>query len=88
MTQEGVIDAQGIADILIAAERERRGIAQISDDGAGLPEAFDWRSSPSLGLSIVNTLVGDMGGEFRLGQNPQGPGTQAVIEVPLKKKKR
>jgi 2-oxo-3-hexenedioate decarboxylase len=27
-----VIDAQGIADILIAAERERKGIAQISDE--------------------------------------------------------
>jgi hypothetical protein len=36
----------------------------------------------------VNTLVSDMDGEFRLGRNPQGQGTQAVIEVPLKTKKR
>ena len=37
----------------------------------------------------MNTLVADMGGEFRrLGPNPQGRGTQAVIEVPLKTKKR
>ncbi len=36
----------------------------------------------------MNTLVSDMGGEFRLGRNPHGQGTQAVIEVPLKNKKR
>ena len=56
---------------------------EISDDGRGLPDDFDGRASPSLGLSIVNTLVSDMGGEFRLGQNPQGRGTAGSHRGPV-----
>ncbi|MDN5763793.1 MAG: sensor histidine kinase [Microlunatus sp.] len=61
---------------------------EITDNGVGLPENFDWRSSSTLGLSIVSTLAGDMGGHFRLGPNPVGRGTQAVVEVPLTEKRR
>ena len=56
---------------------------EISDDGRGLPPDFDWRQSRSLGLSIVDTLVGEMEGNFRLGPQPEGPGTQAVVEIPI-----
>jgi len=56
---------------------------EISDDGRGLPADFDWRQSRSLGLSIVNTLVVDMEGHFELGPQPEGPGTRAVVEIPL-----
>jgi two-component system, sensor histidine kinase PdtaS len=56
---------------------------EISDDGRGLPPDFDWRRSRSLGLSIVNTLVAEMEGSFQLGPRPAGPGTQAVVEIPL-----
>ena len=90
--EHGLISADGLATRgevqIVPGVRDGRLRVEISDDGAGLPDDFDWRASPSLGLSIVNTLVSDMGGEFRLGRNPQGRGTQAVIEVPLKKKKR
>ena len=68
--------------------RDGRLRVEIADDGVGLPENFNWRLSPSLGLSIVNTLVKDMDGEFRLGPNPHGAGTRAVVEVPLRTKKR
>jgi two-component system, sensor histidine kinase PdtaS len=56
---------------------------EISDDGRGLPPGFDWRTSRSLGLSIVNTLVAEMEGSFELGPQPDGPGTRAVVEIPL-----
>jgi two-component sensor histidine kinase len=56
---------------------------EISDDGRGLPPGFDWRTSRSLGLSIVNTLVAEMEGSFELGPQPEGPGTRAVVEIPL-----
>ncbi len=56
---------------------------EISDDGRGLPDGFDWRNSRSLGLSIVNTLVAEMEGTFELGVQPYGPGTLAVVEIPL-----
>jgi two-component system, sensor histidine kinase PdtaS len=56
---------------------------EIIDDGRGLPPGFDWRQSRSLGLSIVDTLVGEMEGSFELGSQADGPGTRAVVEIPM-----
>jgi two-component system, sensor histidine kinase PdtaS len=56
---------------------------EISDDGRGLPPGFDWRRSRSLGLSIVDTLVGEMEGSFELGPQPEGTGTRAIVEIPV-----
>lgn len=56
---------------------------EILDGGVGLPEGFDWRSSRSLGLSIVNTLVAELRGTLDLGSNPDGTGTRACVVVPL-----
>jgi two-component sensor histidine kinase len=56
---------------------------EISDDGQGLPPDFNWHKSRSLGLSIVNTLVAEMEGSFQLGRREAGPGTRAVVEIPL-----
>ena len=56
---------------------------EISDDGRGLPPGFDWRQSRSLGLSIVTSLVAEMEGTFSLGSQPDGPGTRAVVEIPV-----
>ncbi|WP_424358372.1 PAS domain S-box protein [Methanocella sp. MCL-LM] len=38
----------------------------VSDDGAGLPEGFDFRDSPSLGLQLVNTLVEQIEGTINM----------------------
>ena len=55
----------------------------VDDDGTGLPEGFVMEESPSLGLSIVRTLVdSDLGGTFTLGPRPAG-GTRATVDVPL-----
>jgi two-component sensor histidine kinase len=54
----------------------------ITDNGRGMPEGFDWHSSRSLGLSIVATLVAELEGRFELGDNPDGPGTRATVEIP------
>ncbi len=56
---------------------------EISDDGRGLPPDFDWRTSRSLGLSIVGTLVAELEGSFELGPQPDGPGTRAVVDISL-----
>jgi len=40
-------------------------------------------SSTSLGLSIVSTLVDDLGGEFSLVPGADGLGTVATVRVPL-----
>jgi two-component sensor histidine kinase len=56
---------------------------EITDDGCGLPEGFDWRQSRSLGLSIVNTLIEEMEGCFVIGPRDGTPGTRAVFEIPI-----
>ncbi|WP_114558562.1 sensor histidine kinase [Desertihabitans aurantiacus] len=55
----------------------------VSDEGKGLPEGFSLGQSKSLGLSIVSTLVADLGGEFTLGPNPAGRGATARVWLPM-----
>jgi len=60
-------------------------VVRVEDDGAGLPEGFDLDTSPSLGLSIVRTLVeSELGGRITLGRRcGGGSGTSAVVEIPV-----
>ena len=56
---------------------------RVRDDGRGLPPDFDAGASPSLGLSIVRTLVeSELGGTLTLGPAPDR-GTQADVLIPL-----
>src|ERR671910_452291 len=80
--EHGLADTPGQVRVLPSlADGKLR--VEISDDGRGLPPDFDWRQSRSLGLSIVDTLVGEMEGNFQLGPQPEGPGTRAVVEIPI-----
>ncbi|ROR89816.1 sensor histidine kinase [Nocardioides aurantiacus] len=54
----------------------------VEDDGIGLPDGFALESSASLGLSIVSTLVAEVGGTIALGRRDDGPGTRVVVRVP------
>ncbi len=54
----------------------------VQDDGVGLPAGFVLESSASLGLSIVSTLVAEVGGTIELGPRRDGPGTRVVVQVP------
>ena len=71
-------------EIVLSAQRRGTQLAVgIEDDGRGLPEDFELDSSPSLGLSIVKTLVeSELGGHLTLGASPSG-GTRADVSVPL-----
>ncbi len=79
--EHGLVDGSG--EVLVRPSRhDGRLRVEISDDGRGLPEGFDWRESRSLGLSIVNTLIAEMEGSFEIGAQPGGrPGTRAVFEI-------
>jgi len=57
-------------------------VVQVRDDGAGLPEDFSIDGSSGLGLSIVRTLVTEMGGTIDLYPGPGGRGTTAHLRVP------
>jgi two-component sensor histidine kinase len=80
--EHGLAETSGEVRVIPTALDGRLRV-EISDDGRGLPEGFDWRTSRSLGLSIVATLVAEMEGTFELGRQPAGPGTRAVVEIPL-----
>jgi PAS domain S-box-containing protein len=41
-------------------------VLTVSDDGIGIPEHVDFRSSPSLGLTLVSSLVAQLGGTIEL----------------------
>ena len=61
-------------------------VVDIVNDGKPLPEGFvldNHRSS--LGLSIVTTLVQDLGGTFTLENNPDHVGTCARLVIPLQR---
>ncbi len=52
----------------------------VSDDGQGLPRGFDIRSTPSLGLRIVGSLVAQLKGTISTGP---GPGAAFTVTFPL-----
>ncbi|MEP9361573.1 histidine kinase N-terminal domain-containing protein [Nocardioides sp. CN2-186] len=70
--------------VLTASRLVGRLHVTVDDDGGGLPDGFDLDGSTSLGLSIVRTLVeSELGGQLELGPMPSGPGTRAVLDLPL-----
>ncbi|KAA1428816.1 PAS domain-containing sensor histidine kinase [Nocardioides antri] len=76
--------AEGEGEIVLWAERRGSHLeVRVDDDGTGLPDGFDLDSSPSLGLSIVKTLVeSELGGHLTLGTSPEG-GARAELSIPL-----
>jgi two-component sensor histidine kinase/putative methionine-R-sulfoxide reductase with GAF domain len=64
-------------------EREAELVLRVTNDGAPLPAGFSVRSSDSLGLSIVETLVrGDLQGVFTLENDPSSQGITASVVFP------
>ena len=78
-------DGPGLdGEIVVAVRRLDHHLdVTIDDDGGGLPPDFELDTSPSLGLSIVKTLVeSELGGHLTLGASPAG-GTRAELAIPL-----
>lgn len=57
-------------------------LVEVSNDGLALPNGFDLGTTDSMGLSIVMTLIHDMGGTFTL-TTPPGRWTVATVKIPL-----
>ncbi|MET0997845.1 MAG: histidine kinase N-terminal domain-containing protein [Marmoricola sp.] len=80
---EHAFDEERGGAIEISCARDGNGLRlSIEDDGVGLPDDFDLERASSLGLSIVSTLVGELGGQISLGPRETGVGTRVVVEVP------
>jgi two-component system, sensor histidine kinase PdtaS len=65
------------------ARKEKHVCITISDDGKGLPEAFDPMASKGLGMLIVTALVGQVGGSMIV--IPQKKGSAFQIWLPFER---
>ncbi|MCB0476653.1 MAG: PAS domain S-box protein [Crocinitomicaceae bacterium] len=60
-------ESQEYRQIIISLRKDgQRFSLEIRDNGMGLPEGFDYNESPTLGLQLVESLVGQINGEFDL----------------------
>jgi 2-oxo-3-hexenedioate decarboxylase len=76
-----VIDAQSIADVLIAAERERKGIAQFSDEHPDVDVATAYRAQQAFIQSKLNageTFIG-----YKLGLTSRNKQQAMGLDAPL-----
>ncbi|MFV0428000.1 MAG: sensor histidine kinase [Arachnia sp.] len=58
-------------------------VVDVLDDGQGLPEGFSVEQQTSLGLAIISTLVGDLGGSLRLTNRDNVTGARARLRLPV-----
>ena len=54
-------------------------VVGVSDDGVGYPQGVDFRNTETLGMQIVNTLVGQIDGTIEL-QRGQGDGLRHSLQ--------
>jgi two-component sensor histidine kinase len=52
----------------------------VRDDGVGFPENIDFKNTESLGLQLINSLVGQIQGDIKLLKKG---GTQFIIRIPM-----
>jgi two-component sensor histidine kinase len=77
-------DRPGTIEIRCAREGEGLRLA-VEDDGVGLPIGFSLEDTSSLGLSIVSTLVGELGGQLTMGRRTDSGaagGTRVEVWIP------
>ena len=54
-------------EVFVSVTREEKTLTvMVRDDGAGIPEDFDWKNTQSLGLRLVNSLVDQLDGTIEL----------------------
>ena len=72
---------RGSARVRLGRAGERIELS-VSDDGRGLPAAFDWRKTETLGFRLVAALADKLGGKMEIGHSrgshititfPEGP---------------
>jgi two-component sensor histidine kinase len=56
-------------------------IIKVRDEGRGLPEGFDFKTSKGLGMQIVVAFLRQLQARFRIER--RNPGTEFVLEIPL-----
>ena len=73
---------QGEVNVVLAETKTQYKIT-VEDTGGGLPAAF--KTSDSLGLRIVEGLIEDLRGEFKIANRRGKHGTVATLKIPKMK---
>lgn len=79
--EHGLASGSGEVVVSPTVDGERLTL-EVTDDGRGLPADFDLHNLRSLGLSIVASLVDELGGQFTLSRRIDGSGTRAEVQIP------
>ena len=80
--EHGLDSASGVVEVL--PEREGSVLTiRIVDEGHGLPEGFELGKQKSLGLSIISTLIKDLGGTLEIANRGDATGAVVTIVIPV-----
>jgi two-component sensor histidine kinase len=55
----------------------------VSDEGVGLPEGYEPGATSGLGIRVISSLVGQLGGRLTFGTNSSGAGAKFTITFPV-----
>ncbi|MGZ3275660.1 MAG: sensor histidine kinase [Caulobacteraceae bacterium] len=69
--EHAFLEGGGRVRVSMAREGPRH-VLIVADDGRGLPEGFDVEASGTLGLKIVRTMAGQLGGGFSMTAQDKG----------------
>jgi len=57
---------RGLLTVSLKEENDGQYLLRVADNGVGFPEEIDFKNTDSLGLQLVNNLVGQLDGEITL----------------------
>lgn len=57
-------------------------VLSVSDDGPGVPKAFDPAATRGLGMKIISSLVSQIGGQLQIAPGNDGKGTKFSVLFP------
>jgi two-component sensor histidine kinase len=58
--------SQGVIHVELKQNEKNDYVLCVSDNGKGLPDGLDIITTPTLGLQLVNSLVGQLEGELEI----------------------
>ena len=71
--------AGGKITVSLQAMHDRRAVLAVSDDGPGLPEAFNPSATSGLGMKIIAALARQIRGELRIAKGDNARGTRFSV---------
>jgi two-component sensor histidine kinase len=70
---------KGRITVSLEADPAKGHALSVANDGPALPEGFDPAAGKGLGMSIIRSLVGRIGGELRIGRSDGNQGARFTV---------